>query len=149
MWYWGTLTNYYPECFNCDFVFFIVFVVNSVSLILSRYHKAPRMFYDLRCHHFAPVLDWGKRLKYSNSPELISWTINALKFPAFLILLLVTSQPFNVSRHRFPRNMNQMRMYFPRISTPVGNLDISWVFDKLIYLRMVVPDNPSLAVWLT
>ncbi|SJM25213.1 Uncharacterised protein [Shigella sonnei] len=59
--------------FNCDFVFFIVFVVNSVSLIFVQISQSsPNVFMTLVVTIFAPVLDWGKRLKYSNSPELIS-----------------------------------------------------------------------------
>ena len=68
-----------------------------------------------------------KRKKTENFSEtwFFKWVLNNQAVVAFLILLFVISQPFNVSRHRFPRNMNQMRMYLPLISTPVGNLDIS------------------------
>ncbi|EMV24533.1 hypothetical protein ECP030481613_1527 [Escherichia coli P0304816.13] len=50
-----------------------MFVVNSVSLIFVQISQSsPNVFMTLVVTIFAPVLDWGKRLKYSNSPEFIS-----------------------------------------------------------------------------
>ncbi|EGW92373.1 hypothetical protein ECSTECDG1313_2217 [Escherichia coli STEC_DG131-3] len=50
-----------------------MFVVNSVSLIFVQIlQSSPNVFMTLVVTIFAPVLDWGKRLKYSNSPEFIS-----------------------------------------------------------------------------